>query len=131
MRYWQSTADPEGSVPVADADTLADLLSACRGLSVEPGEDELGETGEMHYVIIFPDSKWSWTDTEGAKRMVRGRTEVAFRNGRFYWRKLPVSPRESGATVSSSQTLLVGLMLTGGLAVFALLALWWAKRNWG
>lgn len=128
--YWQSAADPAGTVPQADPDTLAALLSSRSGLSVEPGEDKLGDTGETHYVIIFADSRWSWTDGEGRQRVARGRTEVVFRDGAFYWRKLPFSAGSEGASMSGTHSLLLSMLATGALLVFAVLALWWARRRW-
>ena len=131
VRYWQSCADPDGTAPPAQADTLRALLATCSDLSVEPGEDELGETGETFYVLIFPESRWSWTDGERTSRVARGRTEVVFRDGRFYWRNLPLSAGAEGANVSSSQRILMGMMFTGAIMVVAFLVLWWAKRRWG
>lgn len=128
---WQSCADPAGTTPPAHPDTIRALLRSRSGLSVEPGDHELGETGETFYVLVFPESEWTWTDDEGTDRVVRGRTEVVFRDGRFYWRSLPLSPGREGAAVSSSQRILMGMMLTGVTLVVALMALWWAKRRWG
>ncbi|MFO7950806.1 MAG: hypothetical protein R6U36_10635 [Candidatus Fermentibacteraceae bacterium] len=131
VRCWQSCADPAGTTPSAHPDTIRALLQSCSDLSVEPGEHELGETGETFYVLVFPESEWTSTDGEGTDRVVRGRTEVVFRDGRFYWRSIPLSPGREGAAVSSGQRILMGMMLTGVTLVVALLALWWAKRRWG
>jgi len=131
VRCWQSFADPAGTTPPAHPDTIRALLRSRSGLTVEPGEHELGETGETFYVLVFPESQWTWTDGGGTDRVVRGRTEVVFRDGGFYWRSLPLSPGREGAAVSSSQRILMGMMLTGVTLVVALMALWWAKRRWG
>jgi hypothetical protein len=59
-----------------------------------------------------------------------GTTRVAYRNGRFWWRKVPLSPSAGGA-VTGRQRLLMGMIATGALAVTAVMILWWAKRRWG
>jgi len=131
VAYWQSCADPAGTNPPAHSDTIRAILSARTGLTVEPGEDLMNKLGDTRYVSVFPESKWSWTDADGSSRIVRGRTEVAFLDGRFYWRSLPLSPGREGAAVSSSSRILMGMMFTIVVLVVAVLALWWTKRRWG
>lgn len=130
VSYWEETADPEGTSPPADPDTLARMLGSRSGLSVEPGEDELGERGETHYVKVYAESRWRWSDSTGTGRVAAGRTEVVYRDGRYYWREVPLQSGRGG-TVTGRQRLLMGMIATGALAVVGGMALWWARRRWG
>ena len=131
VRYWQQAGDPEGTVPSSHPDTLGRILGNCTGISVEPGEDRMGESGATYYVREFPDARWTWVDSAGSNRQAIGATEVVFRDGSYRWRKVPLSAAIAESGVSSGQQLLLALVATALAALLGGMAVWWAKRRWG
>lgn len=126
--FWAGSRSPGPGGEVADPDSLAILLEPLRDLSVEPGpRTRFEDTGEG-YLIEYGESRWTWTTPDGRVRTTEGLTCLLWRDGGYFWTEVPVLA-DGAPSAGLRERLLAGLLFTGLILGFGVLAVIWARRR--
>ncbi|MBD3370789.1 hypothetical protein GF402_10560 [Candidatus Fermentibacteria bacterium] len=132
IELWVGTAHPDVDPSIAHPESLARFLESCTDLEVDPGERmlDVGDESSNRYTVVFPRSEWTWRAGDGRICRKLGPSVIEWREGKLYWKKLPVASDGRGVSVTNSERLMAAMMFTGLILLFGALLIFWVKRRW-